>query len=766
MASLLEGLVGGAPVGMAVFDAERRFVYVNRILAEINGRSPEEHLGRTVAEVLPNLAEVINALLQRVLEHGEAIRSTGVSGTTPSHPQTQRHWEGTYLPLEIGGVRYVAAYIEERTAQLAVEHALREESERARAAAAALDDSERLFRTIAEGAPVGIVLSDAEGHIVFSNDAVERIAGRPVSALNGEGWREAIHPDDRAALADAIARNATSGEGYVMTVRTLRPDGEIGWAELHARNLFSGEVRAGRLTMVLDVTERHRVEAALRESEALFRELAENVDAVFYLARPGGDGVDYVSSGFGRIWGRTPAELIDTPGLWMEAIHPDDRERVHEAFARDRLHFRADYRVVRPDGAIRWISDRSFPVRDEAGEVVRIAGVATDDTARHTLEAQLLQAQRLESIGRLAGGVAHDFNNLLTVILSHAAFARQDPGYADEDLTAIERAGARAAELTAQLLAFARRQVIEPRVVDLNALTGQVDRMLQRLLGEQVQLETTLQPGLWPVKVDPTQLEQVLVNLAVNARDAMPNGGTLTIETGNVVLDDGYSALHADVAPGEYVLLAVSDSGEGIAPSALPMIFEPFFTTKPSGVGTGLGLATCYGIVKQAGGHIWAYSEPGQGATFKVYLPRASGVPTPVDVLVVDHPQRGSETVLLVEDDDEVRAIAARALAEHGFVVLEARDGVDALEVARRHHGEIHLVVTDVVMPRMGGKDLVARLREERPGAKVLYASGYTRNAIVHQGVLEAGTNFLQKPYVPATLTRKVREVLDGGSGD
>jgi PAS domain S-box-containing protein len=766
MASLIEALVGGAPVGMAVFDADLRFVYVNRILAEINGRSVEAHLGRTVAEVLPDLAEVVTGLLRRVLEHGEEIRSTGVSGSTPSHPDVQRHWEGTYLPLEIGGVRYAAAYIEERTAQLAAEQKLREESERARAVAAALDESERRFRTIVLSSPVGIVLTDVDGQIVFANRSIERLTGRPESLLKAEGWRDLLHPDDRPALQEAIAAHATSADDFSLTIRLQRPDGESTWAEVHACNLFSNGVRSGRLSIVIDVSARHRMEGALRESEALFRELAENVDAVFYLARPGGDGVDYVSSGFNRIWGRTPEELLATPGLWLSSIHPDDRGRVQDAFANDRLHFRAEYRVVRPDGQVRWISDRSFPVRNAAGEVVRIAGVAMDDTARHALEAQLLQAQRLESIGRLAGGVAHDFNNLLTVILSHAAFARQDPGYAEEDLTAIERAGTRAAELTAQLLAFARRQVIEPKVVDLNVLTGQVDRMLQRLLGEQVQLATTLQPGLWPVKVDPTQLEQVLVNLAVNARDAMPNGGTLTIETGNVVLDDGYAALHADVAPGEYVLLAVSDSGEGIAPSALPMIFEPFFTTKPSGVGTGLGLATCYGIVKQAGGHIWAYSEPGQGATFKVYLPRATGVPTPVDVAALEQPLRGSETVLLVEDDDEVRAIAARALAEHGFVVLAARDGVEALELAHGHVGEIHLVVTDVVMPRMGGKELVARLRQERPAAKVLYASGYTRNAIVHQGVLEAGTNFLQKPYVPATLTRKVREVLDDTSHD
>ncbi len=485
------------------------------------------------------------------------------------------------------------------------------------------------------------------------------------------------------------------------------------------------------------------------------------MDAVFYLARPDASGVDFVSQGFEKVWGRTTEELRTNPLLWMAAIHPDDRERVESSFERDRAHFQAEYRVVRPDGTLRWVSDRSFPVRDAEGRIVRIAGVATDETERRTLEAQLLQSQRLESIGRLAGGVAHDFNNLLTVILSLAAFARQDPESAEEDLASIERAGSRAAELTSQLLAFARRQVIEPRVVDLNALTEQIDRMLQRLIGASISLESQLQPSLWTVKVDPAQMEQVLVNLAVNARDAMPNGGTLTIETANVMLGPGYAAAHVDVTPGEYVMVAVRDSGEGIDPAFLPMIFEPFFTTKLDGAGTGLGLATCYGIVKQAGGHIWAYSEPGRGATFKLYLPRVEGVAADVAHTERLDARRGNETVLLVEDDEDVRAIGVRTLRAQGFHVLEAADGVDAKTVAHGFGGTIHLLETDVVMPRMGGKELAAQLVAERPEMRVLFASGYTRNAIVHQGVLEVGTNFLQKPYVPASLVAKVREVLD-----
>ncbi|MFN8668172.1 MAG: PAS domain S-box protein [Gemmatimonadaceae bacterium] len=745
---LLEAVFEASPIGMAVHDASLRFVRVNAVLASINGLPIEAHVGRTLREVLPAIAPHVEPIFARVLA-GDAVRDIPLSGETPLQPGVTRHWNASYLPITVDGAPGVAVFVEERTAQVEAERALRA--------------TELRFRTIAESSPIGIVLSDAAHHVVYSNPATQRIGGYSTDGLRGEKWSVSIHPEDLPSFRETIQdpKHRAAG-GFTTTIRLLHPNGEVRWVELIVRELLVDGEHTGRLTLVVDVTERRRMEGALLESEERFRELAENVDAVFYLSTPGAVGVNYVSPGFWSIWGYTPDQLYAQPSLWIDAIHPDDRQRVIESFQDDRLGFRADYRIVRPDGEIRWISDRSFPVRNAAGEVTRIAGVATDETMRHTLEAQLLQSQRLESIGRLAGGVAHDFNNILTAILSHAAFARQDPSQADEDLAAIEQAGARASELTSQLLAFARRQVIEPRVVDLNTLTGQVDRMLRRLIGEHVQLQTMLAPGLWPVRVDPAQMEQVLVNLAVNARDAMPDGGTLTIETGNVVLDEGYAEAHADVTPGEYVMLAVSDSGTGIAPHVLPMVFEPFYTTKPSGSGTGLGLATCYGIVKQAGGHIWAYSEPHRGATFKIYLPRVAGTPSDLTPAAPEAPQRGHETVLLVEDDEAVRAIAVRALRGQGFTVLEAHDGVDALQVARAHAGVIHILVTDVVMPRLGGKELAAQLVVERPAMKVLFASGYTRNAIVHQGVLEEGIHFLQKPYVPATLTKRVREVLDG----
>ncbi|MCC6928361.1 MAG: PAS domain S-box protein [Gemmatimonadaceae bacterium] len=748
--SLLEAVFEASPFGLAVYDASMRFVRVNAVFAAIHGLPVDVYIGRTLRDVLPALAPDVEPVVARALA-GEVVRDVPLSGETAAQPGVRRHWNASYLPITVDGEAGVAVFVEERTAQVEAQRALRE--------------SEARFRAIAASSPIGIILSDVDSRLVYANAATERMAGVSSEALQGFGWSNVVHPEDLPRLQQLITESIrTQAGGYSISLRLQRPEGDVLWVDVLARDFVQDGVRTGRLTLVIDHTETRRMEAALLESEERFRELAENVDAVFYLARPDGS-VEYVSPGFASIWGLSPEALYANPRLWLESMHADDRERVRQLVQRDRVRFRAEYRIVRPDGEVRWISDRSFPVLDAAGEVRRVAGVATDDTLRHSLEAQLLQAQRLESIGRLAGGVAHDFNNLLTVILSHAAFARQDVSQAGEDLSAIEQAGVRASELTAQLLAFARRQVIEPRIVDLNALTGQVDRMLRRLIGAHVQLQTVCADALWPVRVDPAQMEQVLVNLAVNARDAMPDGGTLIIETANVVLDEGYAAAHAGVTPGEYVMLAVSDSGKGIEAHVLPMVFEPFYTTKPSGSGTGLGLATCYGIVKQAGGHIWAYSEPGNGASFKIYLPRGTGTPSELAPAEAATPQRGYETVLLVEDDEDVRAIAVRTLREQGFTVLEAYDGEDALQVAGAHAGEIHILVTDVVMPRLGGKELAAKLSAERPSMKVLFASGYTRNAIVHQGVLEDGIHFLQKPYVPATLTRRVRDVLDG-AGD
>ena len=401
-------------------------------------------------------------------------------------------------------------------------------------------------------------------------------------------------------------------------------------------------------------------------------------------------------------------------------------------------------------------------VMDALGAVSRTIAMGIE---RWRLEEQLRQSQKMEAIGQLAGGVAHDFNNLLTIVsgYSQLLLGQNDLNAATRDkIHEIGQAGERAASLTRQLLAFGRKQVLEPEVLDLNALVAGTEKMLRHTIGEDIHLGTALDPALARVTADPGQIEQIILNLAVNARDAMPQGGKLTIETANVELDESYTRAHPTISPGSYVMLAVSDTGCGMTPEVMNRVFEPFFTTKGPGKGTGLGLATVYGIVQQSGGHIGLYSEPDHGTSFKVYLPR-----TEAEASLRRSRQdtrglpMGSETVLLVEDDESVRALSRSVLAMSGYTVLEANGAAAALRICEQHTGSIQIVVTDVVMPETGGRILVERLGAMRPAIRALYVSGYTDDTVLRHGVLEEGTAFLQKPFTPAALANKVREVLD-----
>jgi PAS domain S-box-containing protein len=517
------------------------------------------------------------------------------------------------------------------------------------------------------------------------------------------------------------------------------------------------ELRSAKLLVA-----QHNDQARL--SEEKYHSLMERAnDAIFVLTRSG--KVLEANRRAAELLGRPREELLGR--VYEEFTPADERARAREEFRKllETGSARLDnVQFVRGDGRLVSVDCSYSVVQVGSGHVVMV--IARDVTERDRLQQQLAQAQKMEAVGRLAGGVAHDFNNLLTVISGYSELVQDRLGSdaATRALVAeIGKAGERAAALTRQLLTFSRQQVIAPQILDVNAVVADTGKMLRRLIGEDIELTTSLDPALGRVKADPGQIGQVILNLAVNARDAMPKGGKLTIETQNSELDESYSRLHPDARPGRYVLLGVSDTGSGMDTATMARIFEPFFTTKGPGKGTGLGLATVYGIVKQGGGHVAAYSEVGRGTTFKVYLPRIEGR----SLTSGSHPGlikhvAGTETILLVEDEEAVRTLAALALRLSGYTILEA-DGVeDALRILEKHTGPLQLLVTDVVMPGVGGRVLADRLTERRPHLKVLYLSGYTDDAIVRHGVLEAEAHFLQKPFTGTALARKVREVLDG----
>ncbi|HXZ27734.1 MAG TPA: PAS domain S-box protein [Terriglobales bacterium] len=534
----------------------------------------------------------------------------------------------------------------------------------------------------------------------------------------------------------------------------------------YTENVRYGEKEKEILTFVsqqvASAIEHKRGETALQLSEARYRSLFERNMAGVFRSTLEGRLLD-CNQAFAQMFGYTREELFN---MATHALYPGGKAERDSRLgdlrqARQYSNYELCYR--RKDGSLMWAIQNMALLHDEHGNEI-VEGTMVDITERHLLEEQLRQAQKMEAVGRLAGGVAHDFNNLLTVIKGYSELMLKELKDTDPmraEVEEVQKAADRAASLTNQLLAFSRQQVLEPRVLDLNTVLSNMEKLLRRLLGEDVDLVTVLDPAIGRVKADPGQVEQVIMNLAVNARDAMPKGGKLTLETSNVVLDKDYAREHVAVKPGAYVVISVSDTGVGMDADTCARVFEPFFTTKEQGKGTGLGLSTVYGIIKQSGGYIWVYSEVGLGTTFKVYLPRVDQPAEHIPDRGSSRTQRGNETILLVEDEDGVRALVHEVLRKNGYTVLQARHGGEALLLCERHAGTIHLLLTDVVLAQMSGHELALRLSALRPDMKVLYMSGYTDEAIVHHGVLEPGTAFLQKPFTTEALARKVRAVLD-----
>jgi PAS domain S-box-containing protein len=647
-------------------------------------------------------------------------------------------------------------------------------------AEAALKHSHDLMRYVIAHARSAIAVHDRDLNYVYVSERYLREYNVKEQEVIGKHHYE-IFPDLPQKWRD-VHQRALKGEVISAEEDSYpHPDGSLDWTRWECRPWHEPNGDIGGIILYTEViTERKRAEERIRESESELRR-SQAIAHVGHWIWDCAPNRLRCSEEMKRIFGVDVNAPPVTPEAWLRpAAHPEDAERVLRTAAVLRDGGRVEpleFRIVRPDGVVRHVlavqGDRH---EDEDGRLTRVTGVVQDITElrqseeqRQALEGQLQQAMKMEAVGRLAGGIAHDFNNLLTGILGNVELALLDLA-PDAPLAAtlrtIGQAADSAAVLTRQLLAFSRKQIIEPRVVNLNDLIDNLHKMLVRVIGEDVTLRTVLSKDLHPVLVDPGQFQQVLLNLAVNARDAMPDGGTLVIETAEVELDEAYCAAHPEAQPGPFVMLAVSDTGHGMSDEVKSHLFEPFFTTKSMGRGTGLGLATTFGIVKQAGGSIEVYSEPGVGTSFKVYLPRAEGAATSVGTARGRKGAMpgGRETVLVVEDEAVVRDLVMGILNRLGYRVLAAANAEEALALARRHREPIDLLMTDVVMPGMNGRELAERLTVVHPETRVLYASGYTENVIVHHGVVDATLNFIGKPYSPQGLAMKIRDVLDASS--
>lgn len=603
----------------------------------------------------------------------------------------------------------------------------------------------------------------------FVSSKAERLLGYPVKQWLTEPnfWKSRIHADDRALTVDYCLQATQALKDHEFQYRMLAQDGRVVWVRDIVRVIADKGQPAKLRGIMVDITESHKVQEALRESEAHFRTIFEEAPI----------GLAYVDSSFRirkcnralcRFLGYTEPELHNVS--FVDITHPDDVEKdaqlAGQVFRREIENYQLEKRYLKKGGEIVWGLLTVTMLRDKDGQVVNILGMVENISSRKEIEDQLRQSQKMDAFGQLAGGVAHDFNNLIMAINAYSEISlAQLP--ATEGLRAnleeIIQAGTRAAALTRQLLAFSRKQALRPKVIDLGNVVDNLNKMLRRMIGENIKLVTSVEGKLGKVLADPSQIEQIIVNLAVNARDAMPKGGKLMIELSSVYLDKEYARYHLAVTPGQYVMLAVSDTGCGMSKAVQQRIFEPFFTTKEVGKGTGLGLSTVYGIVKQSGGDIWVYSEEGVGTKFKIYLPRVDQ-PAEDDRarIEVKEPVGGTETILLVEDDDVVRNVILRILRARGYDVLVAREGREALLLAEQHSRAIQLLLTDVIMPKMGGRELYEELRRKRPQMKVLYMSGYSGDSIVHHGVLDEGIMLIEKPFTMDELLTRLRELFAG----
>jgi two-component system cell cycle sensor histidine kinase/response regulator CckA len=635
---------------------------------------------------------------------------------------------------------------------------------------------ERLYRETFDAAPLGIAHVAVDGQWLRVNQRLCDLLGYSVDELQRPAVEGLLQLEDAEGEADAWREMAAGAlDHYVVDEkRYRRQDGAFMWARVNTSVHRGSEGQFLHFISVIeDITDRRTLDAQVRQGVEALRTSEERMRFALQSADVGIWDMDYTtgvlrwSEILESQYGLKPGTFAGTFEAFVERVHPDDQASTLDTLGnamKAGAEFSVQNRSLWPDGTIRWLRGIGRIVLGGDGEPARGVGVSLDVTERRMLEEQYQQAQKMEAVGRLAGGVAHDFNNLLTVILGYCELLLSDvkPGDPHQaEIAEIQKAGARAGGLTRQLLAFSRKQIIEPTRLDLNQIATDMRAMLGRLIGEDVAIVLALRPKLASVKADRGQVEQVMMNLAVNARDAMPKGGTLTIETANVDLDEHYAKTHGTVKPGAYVALTVTDTGTGMTPEVQARLFEPFFTTKDVGKGTGLGMATVYGIVTRSGGSVGVYSEIGKGTSFKVYFPRTDAAEMIVDAPAPQpRPHAGTQTVLVVEDEEGLRELARRLLKKQGYTVLVAANADEALPLFEANQA-IDVLLTDVVMPGASGPELTRQLVEQRPALRVIYMSGYTEDAIVQHGILKPGIAFLNKPFNSETLGAKIREVLE-----
>jgi two-component system cell cycle sensor histidine kinase/response regulator CckA len=741
--------VDQGPASVIMTDVAGKIVYVNQKFTDDSGYTSNEVLGKKPSVLKSGLTPVAQyAMLWRTIKSGKRYRGE----LQNRRKNGELYWNDVQIsPVKDrhGAITHFLGVQTDITSHKKSHAELRETNDR--------------FLQLADNISEVFFIMDAQfRQTLYINAAYEKIWGRTQQSLydDPESFLDPIPPDDRDRLLASIVRMQFGEHPPTSEFRVVHPDGTTRWVLWHAVPIRNEKGEVYRISGVArDITERREAQLALEESLERFRKLTEaSFDAICVSQ----DGIiREVNRGLIEMLGFDSENEVVGQRV-VDLIAPQSAEEVNE---RVTANIEGTYELVvrRRDGKT-IVVEATAKSQTIGGNVVRITALR-DLTERRVLEEQFRQAQKMEAVGRLAGGVAHDFNNLLTVITGFtdmllAKFGNGDPRRAD--LEEVRKAAEAAATLTRQLLAFSRQQVIEPKVVVLEDVVRQTQKLLTHLIGEDIELATQFGSQPCVVCIDPGQLEQVIMNLVVNSRDAMPTGGKLTIETAVVDLDEDYASAHWPATTGRYAMLAVSDTGVGMDESIRGKIFEPFFTTKEPGKGTGLGLATVYGIVKQSGGFVWAYSEPGKGATFKVYLPLWAEASPPTREL----PPRlsspcGAETVLLVEDSQSVRRIVRRTLEQGGYNVIDAPSGKAALELAARLDRPVDLLLTDVVMPDMSGRVLAEEFAALQPNTKVLYMSGYTDDAVIRHGILRAKTHFLQKPFTPLALATRMREVLD-----